>query len=135
MRLLGLARARPNLRRTPMDMPRSEVRKLRFDEYSATKHLGHATRQAHARNYQDFLIVDVDSHHYENESHRDIFEYIDSPVIRRSAIDSMARGGRSAMLSSQVGYQDLDGRITRAHLRKLEKTSGESHRDIITTKR
>ena len=43
-----------------MDMPRSEVRKLRFDEYSATKHLEHATRQAHERNYQDFLIVDVD---------------------------------------------------------------------------
>src|ERR1044072_1371301 len=60
MRLLGLARARPNLRRTPMDMTRSEVRQLRFDEYSATKHLEHATKQAHQRNYQDFLIVDVD---------------------------------------------------------------------------
>jgi predicted TIM-barrel fold metal-dependent hydrolase len=118
-----------------MDMPRSEVRNLRFDEFSVEKHLEHAARQARDRNYQDFLIVDVDSHHYENESHRDIFEYIDSPVIRRAAMDSMGRAGRSAMLNSQVGYQDLDGRITRAQLRKLEKTSGETHRDIITTKR
>ncbi|MFL5060600.1 MAG: amidohydrolase family protein [Xanthobacteraceae bacterium] len=118
-----------------MDMPRSEVRNLRFDEFSVEKHLEHAAQQARARNYQDFLIVDVDSHHYENESHKEVFEYIDSPVIRRSALDSMARAGRSAMLNTQVGYQDLDGRITRAQLRKLEKTSGETHRDIITTKR
>ena len=118
-----------------MDMPRSEVRNLRFDEFSVEKHLEHAAQQARTRNYQDFLIVDVDSHHYENESHKDIFSYIDSPVIRRAAMDSMGRTGRSAMLNSQVGYQDLDGRITRAQLRKFEKTSGETHRDIITTKR
>src|SRR5262249_11598254 len=86
------------------------------------------------RNYQDFLIVDVDSHHYENESHKEIFEYIDNPVIRRSAMDSMARGGRAAMLNGQVGYQDLDGRITRASLRRLGKTSGETHRDIVRTR-
>jgi hypothetical protein len=46
-----------------MDMPRSEVRDLRFDQFSVTKHLEHATAQARERNYQDFLIVDVDSHH------------------------------------------------------------------------
>src|SRR5262249_61116481 len=104
-----------------MDMPRSEVRNLRFDEYSVEKHLEHAAEQARRRNYQDFLIVDVDSHHYENESHKEIFEYIENPVIRRSAVDSMARGGRAAMLNSQVGYQDLDGRLTRAALPRLEK--------------
>ncbi len=54
-----------------MDMPRSEVRDLRFDQFSVTKHLEHASAQARARNYQDFLIVDVDSHHYENESYKD----------------------------------------------------------------
>jgi len=42
-----------------MDMPRSEVRDLRFDQFSVTKHLEHASAQAHQRNYQDFLIVDV----------------------------------------------------------------------------
>jgi predicted TIM-barrel fold metal-dependent hydrolase len=118
-----------------MDMPRSEVRNLRFDEFSVEKHLEHAAQQARARSYQDFLIVDVDSHHYENESYSEVFEYIDSPVIRRSAFDSMARAGRAALLNTQVGYQDLDGRITRAKLRKLEKTSGDTHRDIVTTTR
>ena len=86
-----------------MDMPRSEVRNLRFDEFSVEKHLDHAARQARERNYQDFLIVDVDSHHYENESHAQVFEYIESPVLRRAAMGTMGRTGRSAMLNSQVG--------------------------------
>ena len=101
-----------------MDMPRSEVRQLRFDEYSATKHLEHATRQAHERNYQDFLIVDVDAHHYESESYKDVFEYIESPVIRRQAVESAKRGGRASMLGGQIGYQDIGGRITRHELRR-----------------
>ena len=50
-----------------MDMARSEVRKLVADDYSTAKHLEHASQQARERNYQDFLIVDVDAHHYESE--------------------------------------------------------------------
>ena len=117
-----------------MDMPRSEVRKLRFDEYSATKHLEHASRQARERNYQDFLIVDVDSHHYENESYKEVFGYIDNPVIRRAAIESTKRPGRSSMMNTQVGYQDIGGRITRHELRKYEKVPADTHRDIAMTK-
>ena len=52
-----------------MDMARSEVRKLAADDYTTGKHLEHAAQQARQRNYQDFLIVDVDSHHYESESY------------------------------------------------------------------
>ena len=66
-----------------MDMARSEVRKLAAEDYSTTQHLEHASRQARERNYQDFLIVDVDAHHYENESYNEVFAYIESPVIRR----------------------------------------------------
>jgi predicted TIM-barrel fold metal-dependent hydrolase len=118
-----------------MDMPRSEVRNLRFDEFSVAKHLDHAAQQARTRNYQDFLIVDVDSHHYENESHKEIFGYIDSPVIRRAAMESVGRTGRPPLLNSQIGYQDGDGRITRNAMRRLEKVSDDGHRDIVTTKR
>jgi predicted TIM-barrel fold metal-dependent hydrolase len=117
-----------------MDMPRSEVRDLRFDQFSVTKHLEHASAQARARNYQDFLIVDVDSHHYENESYKDLFQYIDNPVIRRAAIESTKRPGRSSMMNSQVGYQDTGGRITRHDLRKYEKVPPDTHRDIAMTK-
>ena len=50
-----------------MDMVRSEVRKLAAEDYSTAQHLEHASQQARERNYQDFLIVDVDAHHYESE--------------------------------------------------------------------
>ncbi len=98
-----------------MDMPRSEVRDLRFDQFSVTKHLEHASAQARARNYQDFLIVDVDSHHYENESYKDLFQYIDNPVIRRAAIESTKRPGRSSMMNHrQSGDPPRRDRIDQA---------------------
>src|SRR5215467_391883 len=59
--------------KAPMDMARSEVRKLAAEDYSTTRHLEHASRQARERNYQDFLIVDVDAHHYESESYNEVF--------------------------------------------------------------
>src|SRR5215216_7909614 len=101
-----------------MDMVRNEVRNLSFNEFSEATSLDHASQQARARNYQDFLIVDVDSHHYENESYKEVYSYLESPVIKMEAMESINRGGRSAFLNSQVGYQGLSGRITRHNLRK-----------------
>src|SRR5258708_21085941 len=109
-----------------MDTPRSEIRTPAFDRYSTTASLAHATQQAHARNYQDFLIVDVDSHHYENESYKEVFQYIDSPVIRREALIHIDRGGRASMMNSQVGYHDTGGRITRASLRRPSSTPADA---------
>ena len=114
---------------------KNNVREVRFDEFSSSGSLIKATEQAHKRNYKDFLIVDVDSHHYESESYSDIFKYIENPVIRRQALESASRGGRSSMLGGSVGYQDIGGRITRHWLRKHEKTEGPQHRDITTTLR
>src|SRR5947207_11612705 len=110
-----------------MDTLRNEIRTPAFDRYSTTASLEHATQQAHARNYQDFLIVDVDSHHYESESYKEVFSYIESPVIRREALLHINRGGRSSSMNSQVGYQDTGGRITRSHLRKFEQTPVDTH--------
>ena len=114
---------------------KNNVREVRFDEFSSSGSLIKATEQAHKRNYKDFLIVDVDSHHYESESYNEIFKYIENPVIRRQALESASRGGRSSMLGGSVGYQDIGGRITRHWLRKHEKTAGPQHRDITTTLR
>jgi uncharacterized protein len=117
-----------------MDTVPSEVRKLNFDDYSTAKHLEHAAQQARARNFQDFLIVDVDAHHYENESYKEVFQYIESPVIRRDMIDSAKRPGRSGLLNSSVGNQNLGGRITRANLRPLQKVPNDGrHRDVVMT--
>jgi predicted TIM-barrel fold metal-dependent hydrolase len=117
-----------------MDMLRDGVRDLNFHQFTETQSLDHASQQARARNYQDFLIVDVDSHHYENESYKEVYSYLESPVIKMEAMESINRGGRSAFLNSQVGYQGLSGRITRHNLRKHQKVTGEHHRDIHLTK-
>src|ERR1700752_1434248 len=122
-----------------MDMARDEVRKLVTDDnYTTAQHLEHASQQARERNYQDFLIVDVDAHHYESESYKDVFEYIESPVIRRQAVESAKRGGRASMLGGQIGYQDIGGRITRHELRRHDirrhdKLGAPHHRDVGMT--
>ena len=121
-----------------MDMLRNEVRSINPEEFSETKALEHASQQARARNYQDFLIVDVDSHHYESESYKDVFSFIESPVIRHQAIESSRRGQRASMLGGTVGYQDISGRITRHDLRRHDiarhdKLAGAKHRDIGMT--
>ena len=46
-------------KRSPPAQPRAVL--------TETKALEHASQQARQRNYQDFLIVDVDAHHYESE--------------------------------------------------------------------
>src|SRR5438477_4473790 len=117
-----------------MDMLRNEVRTLNPEQYTETKALDHASQQARQRNFQDFLIVDVDSHHYESESYKEVFQFIESPVIRREAILHINRGGRASSMNSQVGYQDTGGRITRSHLRKFEQTPGDTHRHVFMTR-
>ena len=68
-----------------MDLPLSENRRLKVDEFDSGKMLAHAARQAKQRGYDQFPIVDVDSHHYELESFDQILEYMDDPVLRQLA--------------------------------------------------
>jgi uncharacterized protein len=89
-----------------MDMPRSDVRPVEFDTFSTPKHLEHASEQARKRNYQDFLIVDVDSHHYESES------YARGVRVHRKPGHAPRRHRTAARrafgwLNGQVGYQDM----------------------------
>ncbi len=115
-----------------MELPTSDPRRMSFQDLDTTKLLAHAAQQARERNYQDFLIMDVDSHHYENESMRDIIEFIEDPVIRQLAQASAQGTGAVGVLPPGIGYQDLGGRITRYPLRKTEKTPPNAplHRDV-----
>ena len=114
-----------------MDMPTSEVRQLMVEEFDTSKLLSHAKRQADERKYEDFMIVDCDSHHYETESWPEIIQYIEDPIIRDHAHANRTTGKRGAtMLQSSLGYQDMAGRITRYATRYSEKTPEGTHRDI-----
>ena len=119
-----------------MDMPRNDVRPVELEIFSTPKHLEHASEQARARNYQDFLIVDVDSHHYELESFNEILEYMPDPVMKQLA--QMANSGNSkgvGVMPGGVGYQYMGGRVTRYPLRRIEKTDPGVHRDVSLTRR
>jgi predicted TIM-barrel fold metal-dependent hydrolase len=81
--------------------------------------------------------VDVDSHHYENESLAEILEYMDDPVLRQLALSGSRPNAKNArIMNTMVGYQDMGGRIPRYGLRNLEVAPGsKDERDIALTKR
>ena len=58
------------------------VRDPNQEKFDTSRLLAHAHQQAEDRHYEDLMIIDVDSHHYETGSYKEIFEYIDDPVMR-----------------------------------------------------
>src|ERR1700761_7778448 len=108
-------------------------RDLSVEEFDTKTFLDHATQQAKQRRYEDFLIVDVDAHHYETEHFRRICDYIEDPVMRDQA--KYQGFGAQGLTTAAGGYQSLDGRITRNAGRRLEKTPPSPHRDVTLTKR
>lgn len=108
-------------------------RDLAQKEFDTTTLLQNAATQRDARGYDDFMIVDVDSHHYETEAFSEIANYIENPILRHEAkYQGMARGGLG---SPDGSYQELGGRITRYPGRKIEKVPATPHRDITLMKR
>jgi len=119
-----------------MDTLDMKYRDPSVEEFDTRTLLKNAARQARQRNYEDFLIVDVDAHHYESESFDQIAAYIEDPIIRHTATAKKGMGaGRPTLMNSQVGFQDVAGRIPRYTTRRNEKTPPAPHRDITLTKR
>ena len=86
--------------------------------------------------YDQFPIVDVDSHHYELELFNEILEYMPDPVMKQLA--KMANSGNSkgvGVMPGGVGYQDMGGRAIRYPLRRIEKAEPGVHRDVSLTRR
>jgi predicted TIM-barrel fold metal-dependent hydrolase len=108
-------------------------RDLSVEEFDTKTLLAHANEQAIQRRYEDFLIVDVDAHHFETDSYAQIVNYIEDPVMRDQA--KYQGFGMQGITSAAGGYQNLAGRSTRNKGRFLEKTPPTPHRDITLTKR
>src|SRR5262245_64976679 len=97
-----------------IELPLSQDRRLKVEEFDSGKMLANAARQAKQRGYDQFPITDVDSHHYELESFNEILEYMPDPVIKQLA--HMANAGNSkgaGVTTGGVGYQARRGRATR----------------------
>jgi uncharacterized protein len=108
-------------------------RDLAVEEFDTTTLLAHASQQAIQRRYEDFLIVDVDGHHYETASFAQIADFIEDPVMRDQA--KYQGYGGSGITSGSGAYQELGGRVTRYPGRRKEKTPPGMHRDLTLTRR
>jgi len=113
-----------------MDLIADRGRRVTIEELNTTRLLAHARKQAHARNFDDVLIVDVDAHHYENENYDEFLPYMENDVLRQLTISGRNRN-RANVAPTQIGYQDSGGRVTRYLTRSSEKTDEQgSLRDI-----
>lgn len=105
------------------------------EEFDTRTLLANAARQAEERRYRDFMIVDVDAHHYETDSFAEIIEFIEDPVQRHLA--QYTQGRNLSGQQGPPGHQEMSGRITRYPGRAREKKmmTAPPHRDITLTKR
>ena len=110
-------------------LPTSDPQGLNVTEFDTRTLLSHAAQQARDRKFQDYFIVDVDSHHYENESFSQIAQFIEDPVIRQQALVSASRKSGAGFLGGMAGNQDQSGRVMRYHLRHLDSVEQGAQRD------
>jgi hypothetical protein len=116
-----------------MEIPTSETDRMSIESFDTSKLLINAARQRDQRGFNDFPIIDIDCHHYENESMKEIVEFIEDPVLRHTGqlYSASGTGAQSPLLPGVVGTQDISGRVTRYPLRKLEQTpKDDKHRDV-----
>jgi hypothetical protein len=112
-----------------MDLIADRGRRVSIEELNTTRLLAHARRQADQRNLDGVLIVDVDSHHYENECYDEFLPFIENEVLRQLVLAGRAKG-RQTLMPTQVSFQDMGGRITRYPMRSSEKTGADKLRDV-----
>ena len=102
-----------------MDIPSSDdIHRLTVQEFDTTKLMAHAARQARQRKYSEFMIVDIDSHHYESDHLSEIYEYIEAPVIKQLG-QSFSKTMGLPMFPQRGNDQEMGGRIMRSALRRM----------------
>ena len=112
-----------------MDVFVDNDRRISIEDLDTAKILAHARKQADQRGFDDMLIVDVDSHHYESENYGDFLQFMESPVLRQLSMGGSGKP-RHSIVPSQIGYQDMGGRLTRYPLRRRETTPKDRVRDV-----
>ena len=70
--------------------------------FDTAQHLRNARKQADARGYDEFTIVDADMHHYEDESWADLVAYIDDEDGQFNVAVQALDGGPVRRLTSFV---------------------------------
>src|SRR6202163_3992565 len=103
-----------------MNAPTTSVPQLltpqQADVYTDTRDLlAHARRDAIRRKFHDWLICDVEAHHVETVSWKEIITYIENPAVRAQAIHFQKEriNAPPYRVNGDLGlpYQSVGGRI------------------------
>ena len=115
-----------------MDLIADRGRRVQVADLNTTKLMAHADRQRREKKFDDVLIVDVDAHHYENESLGEILPFMENEVLKQLVLSKRLKSnGASNVMPQGFGYQDMGGRVTRYPLRSSEKHDPKGpHRDV-----
>ena len=101
--------------------------------------LAHAKQDSIKRKYRDWFICDIDAHHVETVSWKEIIQYIEDPVVREQAIHFQAERINAPHygLNGDLGlrYQSVGGRIPHQDGQRETVTETEVHRDVVLTRR
>lgn len=112
-----------------------------IDTYTDTReYLRHSREHADAKGYADWTIVDLDAHHVESISWKEIVRHIDDPVLRDQAerYHTERVGSPPYGLVGDFGlrYQDVGGRIPhQSDQRETLDAPPGVHRDVVLTRR
>ena len=117
-----------------------EIPVRKIDVYTDTRDiLAHARQQAEEWKLHDYVVVDIDSHHAEISSWKELVQYIEDPVIRHYAekYHQERVGAPPYGLSGDLGlrYQDVGGRIAHQSDRRESVEETDVHRDVVLTRR
>src|SRR5215471_6274438 len=108
-----------------MDLIADRGRRVSIEELNTTRLLAHARRQADQRSLDGVLIVDVDSHHYENECYDEFLPFIENEVLRQLVLAGRAKGRQALMPPRSVSrtWAVASRAIQCAHLKRLMPVS------------
>src|SRR6476619_1110192 len=110
-----------------------------IDDHTDTRvALARGTRDLRRKGYEDYFIVDVDSHHTEAAGWGEIVDLIEDPVIRENAIAYQKMWNRPAFLYSSSGgvnHQDVAGRIPHGAIMRERVEESDVHRDVALARR
>jgi predicted TIM-barrel fold metal-dependent hydrolase len=101
--------------------------------------LARAKRQVLERGLDKWLVVDVDAHHFENQSWGEIVEMIPSDVIRDIAHAFVRNGNLYPGLIQTAGWmpnQGIGGRVSHDQgLEEVARAEDGAHRDVVLIRR
>jgi predicted TIM-barrel fold metal-dependent hydrolase len=100
--------------------------------------LARADRQRRERGLDDYLIVDVDAHHFETQSWAEVIKYIPDPVIQDISRSFTVRGNVTPGILGSPGWpfhQNVGGRITHDDGSEEDANEPGTHRDVTLVRR